>query len=298
LELPLSTSSDPIRVTLPISLTDRLHLDARAARALGEELSGSYSFAEPFPHIVIDDFLPADLAERIVAAFPREMGAGDTLFETGYAGHHKRQVFPGDCDGFTRDLFGFFNSAPVLQFLEGMTLVPKLVADPYFEGGGFHEIFTGGKLGIHADFRVHERLNLQRRLNMLIYLNKDWRAEWGGELELWDRGMKAKVRGVAPLFNRCVVFSTDADSYHGHPDPLACPPEVSRKSMALYYYTASERIVEEVPANSTMYRARPQDSAAIKAEARRLRTYNRLRDWLPPVVFRALVGARNAVRRG
>lgn len=294
----MNPTQEPVKFTLPVAMADGLSMDVKKAREAGEELSGQYCFAEPFPHIVIDDFLPADLAERIHRGFPAEIGAGDKIFESGYAGHHKRQVFPGDCDAFNRELFAFFNSAPVLQFLEGLTCVQKLVADPYFEGGGFHEIFTGGKLGIHADFRVNERLNLQRRLNMLIYLNKDWQQAWGGELELWDRQMKGKARSVLPVFNRCVVFSTDADSYHGHPDPLRCPEDVSRKSIALYYYTASERIYEEVPADSTMYRARPGDDASIHAEARRLRFQNYVKDWLPPAVFRALHRAKESLRKG
>lgn len=273
---------------LPLSMSDGLVLDIEQARAAGEALAGEYAFAEPFPHIVLDDFLPAALAEAALANFPREARASDTVFNAQYQGHAKRQVSPNACNAFNRELFAFFNSAPMLQFLEALTLVRKLVPDPYFDGGGFHEISTGGRLGIHADFRVNEQLNLQRRLNMLVYLNKDWDPAWGGELELWDRQMTGKVRAVAPLFNRCVVFSTDADSYHGHPDALACPPEVTRKSMALYYYTASDRILEEVPANSTMYRARPGDDAQVRAQARKLRAYNHLRDWLPPALFRLL----------
>ena len=284
----MNSEAQVASATLPVSSDDGLFLDIAAAREFGEKLAGEYSFAEPFPHIVIDNFLPRELADACLANFPRERMATDRIYESGYAGQFKRQVFPGDCNGFNRELFSFLNSALVLQFLEAMTFIRKLVADPYFEGGGFHEISRGGKLGVHADFRIHEQLNLQRRLNMLIYLNKDWQPQWGGELELWDRGMKAKVRAVQPVFNRCVVFSTDADSFHGHPEPLACPDGVTRKSMALYYYTASERIHEEVPANSTMYRARPGDSSDIQRETRRLRTQNYIKDWLPPAVFRAL----------
>jgi hypothetical protein len=282
--------------TLPIATTDRLAMDEKVGREVGESLAGEYCFAEPFPHIVIDNFLPLDLAERILATFPPEANGGDTRFEGGYAGLHKRQVFPGKCAGEHRDLFAFFNSAPILQFLEGLRTIQGLISDPYFEGGGFHEISTGGKLGIHADFRVNERLHLQRRLNMLIYLNKDWKPEWGGELELWDRGMQSKAKSVAPLFNRCVVFNTDATSYHGHPDALACPSDVTRKSIALYYYTASQRIYEDVPTSSTMYHARPTDDAQVQAEARKLRRYNLVKDWLPPALFRGVQSMRNRIK--
>jgi Rps23 Pro-64 3,4-dihydroxylase Tpa1-like proline 4-hydroxylase len=276
--------------TLPIALSDGIKLDPREARVVGERLAERYRTAEPFPHIVIDDFLPAALAQQILDNFPRQPLPGDTMYQEGYAGLRKRQVQPEDCDAYSRELFGFFNSAPILQFLEGLTGISALVSDPYFNGAGFHEISRGGLLGVHADFRIHKQLHLRRRLNMLIYLNPGWdAAAWGGELELWDRGMKAKVRSVEPVFNRCVVFNTDADSFHGHPDPLECPRHVTRKSIALYYYTASERIYEDTPSHGTVYHARPADGLKTRLEAGRLRAHNYLiTDWLPPIVHRGL----------
>ena len=182
----------------------------------------------------------------------------------GYAGLHKRQILPEECDGPARQLFHFFNSRPMLEFLEGLTTIRGLIPDPYFIGGGFHETGRGGKLGIHADFRINEQLHLHRRLNVIIYLNEQWNPEWGGALELWDRHMKAKVRELMPVFNRCVVFNTDADSFHGHPDPLSTPEGVLRRSIALYYYTASKEIYNEVPNTSTMYHARPGDDGITR----------------------------------
>jgi Rps23 Pro-64 3,4-dihydroxylase Tpa1-like proline 4-hydroxylase len=90
---------------------------------------------------------------------------------------------------------------------------------------------------VHADFNRHEKLNLDRRLNLLLYLNRDWKEEYGGHLQLWTRDMGRCVVKVLPVFNRCVVFSTTDFSYHGHPDPLTCPPGRTRKSIAMYYYT-------------------------------------------------------------
>src|SRR5438034_178076 len=79
----------------------------------------------------------------------------------------------------------------------------------------------GGFLKVHVDFNVHPKLKLDRRLNMLIYLNKEWREEWGGDLELWDADRTMCRKKIAPLFNRTVVFSTGDSSFHGHPHPLA-----------------------------------------------------------------------------
>ena len=276
----------PRQVTLPIAEDDGLRMDAAEAKGLGDLLHEDYVSAQPFPHIVLDGILPGDLPRRILANFPVEALASDTVFNINYGGHFKRQVAPEDCNAFVRELFHFFNSRPMLAFLEGLSGITGLLPDPYFEGGGFHEISAGGLLGIHADFRIHERLHLQRRLNLLIYLNENWQDEWNGRLELWDRKMQGCVKAVSPLINRCVVFNTDADSYHGHPDPLATPPDVKRRSIALYYYTASKAVYREVPNLSTMYHARPNDSAAVRREAAAFRATEYFKDFAPPVLFR------------
>ena len=173
--------------TLPISNDGNLKLDSKIARAFGKKLSSQYCLAEPFPHIVIDNFLPLDLINEILRLFPNDKQAGDNFFENDYSGLHKRQVLPENCEQRLRSIFYFFNSSPILQFLEGLTAIDSLMGDPYFTGGGFHEILRNGKLGIHADFRINEQLHLRRRINILIYLNKDWSSDYGGNLELWDK---------------------------------------------------------------------------------------------------------------
>ena len=115
------------------------------------------------------------------------------------------------------------SSPPVLRFLEALTGIEGLIPDPYFGGAGPHQILPGGFLKVHADFNWHPLLKLDRRLNLLVYLNKDWREEYGGQLELWDRDMARCERQILPVFNRTVVFSTTDFSFHGHPRPLACP---------------------------------------------------------------------------
>ena len=261
------------QVTLPISIKDGVHLSVKDAKQYGENLSGDYCFAEPFPHIVIDDFLPIELIDKIYANFPNERLDGDVVFERGYEGLHKRQVEPINCNGFIREVFGFFNSTPIIHFLESLTTIPSLIPDPHFIGGGFHETSKGGKLGIHADFRINESLHLNRRINMIIYLNKDWK-------------MQNKLHSIAPVYNRCVIFNTDADSFHGHPDPLTTPDNVTRKSLALYYYTASKRVYEDTASHTTMYKARASDDKVTKREVRRATFDNYLKDLTPPVFYR------------
>lgn len=283
----------PPSATLPIDLSDGLNLKERDAQKFGGRFSSQYCSAQPFPHIVLDDFLPDPLIEEILQNFPKNELERDMLFEKGYAGHHKRAVHPNDCNRFVRDLFAFLNSAPVLQFLENLTGIEGLIPDPYFSGGGFHETSTGGLLGVHADFRVNEPLRLQRRINMLIYLNPGWDPKWGGQLGLWDRSIKNELVTIDPILNRCAIFNTDAYSFHGHPDPLNSPIGINRRSIALYYYTASPKIIEDVPSNSTIYIPRDSESFADRYQAWRVSMYSHLKDWLPPVFFRAITALRN-----
>jgi hypothetical protein len=271
---------------LPVLTHDGLSLDCVEARRIGESLAAEYCFAEPFPHIVLDNFLPLPVIESACKNFPLEDLKSDRKFEMGYAGLHKRQIFPDDCNSGARQFFHFFNSRPMIEFLEGISSIPGLISDPFYAGGGYHETATGGKLGIHADFRIEERAHLHRRMNVIIYLNEHWKDEYGGFLELWDRDMSRKRKSVAPIFNRCVIFNTDADSFHGHPDALTTPDGVFRRSVALYYYTASKEIYKEVPNKSTIYYARPDDLQSTKREALGLRFDQHLRQWVPPALLR------------
>ncbi len=283
-------------LTLPVVVDNGFRLDPKEAKATGAMLADDYTNASPFQHIVLDNFLPADVLNVAVENFPKEKLKSDRVFDINYGGHHKRQILPYDCNKEAQALFSFLNSQPVLQFLEGLTGINGLIPDPYFEGGGYHEISRGGLLGVHADFRINETLHLERRLNLLIYLNPDWDEAWGGKLELWDKKMTKCESQVLPLLNRCVVFSTDADSFHGHPDPLNTPEHVKRRSIALYYYTSSKNVYKEVPNNSTMYYARPTDNAAIQREARGFRMDEHIKDWLPPRLSRLYFKVRHKVR--
>ena len=154
---------------------------------------------------------------------------------------------------YTRALIHVFNSGPFLGFLENLTGIEGLMADPHLRGGGLHEIKRGGSLGVHADFNFYKRLNVYRRLNLIVYLNKGWQEEWGGHLELWAKGADRPAARIAPTFNRAVIFDTSNASYHGHPHPLACPEDQSRKSVALYYYSVDYPYDEDRAAHTTLF---------------------------------------------
>ena len=229
---------------------DKAHLDAKAAQYVSD-----YEAADPFPHVVIDGFLPEMLLDRIVDEFPRP---GEVAWQR-YGNERERKLALADVTmmgPLSRHVLAEFNSALMVEFLEALTGIRGLVPDPHYVGGGLHQTEPEGLLKIHADFNMHPRLRLQRRLNLLLYLNRKWQDEYGGHLELWDGNMDHCVKRIAPIFNRCVIFTTDARSYHGHPDPLACPPGVTRKSLALYYYTSAGWSETEA-AHTTSFVPRP-----------------------------------------
>lgn len=224
---------------------------------LGGVLQQKYRAGNPFPHLVIDDFLPCDFIERILAAFPDKSQAvinhqkDHQLYKRGYRPHTLG-------DNPCRHYLQLFNTPPVLQFLEEVTGIDGLIPDPYFLGGGLHEIERGGKLNVHADFTLHPKMKLVRRINLLIYLNKAWQSDYGGNLELWDAKMERCIRSIEPRFNRCVIFTTDNQSFHGHPEPLNCPPTMTRRSIALYYYVVPSNGQNETMVSSkTDWQIRP-----------------------------------------
>jgi len=197
-----------------------------------------YKNSQPFPSIVFDNFFNKDFLLRVMNEFSDLSNLKSSQIwknknELKF-GNNSYELFKEN----TRFCFDFLNSQIFLNFLQKITSIEeKLISDPYLSGGGLHEIKKGGKLKIHTDFNKHSSLNLDRRLNVLIYLNINWQENYGGHLELWDVDMKNPIKKILPIFNRIVIFSTTDYSNHGHPEPLSCPENNSRKSFALYYFS-------------------------------------------------------------
>lgn len=264
---------DPVELTIP---TD-------AAKALGAARAQSYQSGQPYHHICIDNFLPMDVLEKVradLASLPAAERGFDAAEEK-----LKSQYNPDRLPAYTRSLFHAFNSRAFLLFLEEMTGIPHLIPDPYFIGAGIHKTLNGGYLNIHADFNVHKQMRVERRLNVLIYLNPPWQEDWGGSFEIWDKAMTSKTASFAPTENRMVCFSTASDTFHGNPEPVNHPDGLPRQSIALYYYTATwdDSRLE----HTTIFKPRPGSKDVSDAREKRHRL---LKDLLPPVVHRRVVG--------
>jgi Rps23 Pro-64 3,4-dihydroxylase Tpa1-like proline 4-hydroxylase len=229
-------------------------------------MSTGYSSAYPFPHIIIDNFLNEFTLEQIL----NELTVYNnwTTDNDEYVRNHQIKKYftpqgmdPSDLDRFsqlapkTKLVIDYLNSKEILTFLEKLTGIDNLLADTDSFGGGVHKIGAGGKLDIHADFNIHFKNRLHRRINMLIYLNKDWQDSWGGDLELWEKDLSKCVSKIKPIFNRAVIFNITDDAYHGHPHPLTTPPEISRYSLAMYYYTQDRPEHEKAPWHPVMWKS-------------------------------------------
>jgi Rps23 Pro-64 3,4-dihydroxylase Tpa1-like proline 4-hydroxylase len=199
----------------------------------------------PFPHIVIDNFLADEHAGFLSENFP-DTGHPIWLDWRQRSPNQYGKQGPGNSENFSllepplQCALNEFNSWKFLLFLEELTGIAKLLPDPYFTGGGMHQILKGGILDIHTDFNNYTRLNIFRRVNVIIYLTRQWQESHGGALELWDGDIVTGscVKSVGPVFNRAVVFRTDKTSFHGHPVEWNAPEGITRRSIALYYYTA------------------------------------------------------------
>ena len=243
-----------------------------------------YDRGFPYPHLVFDNFFDPRILDSVLDEFPRPDAIRWQQFDN--AKEIKlASAAEGSFGPATRLLMYHLNSITFLEFLTKVTGIENLIPDPGFEGGGLHQILPGGKLGVHADFNKHRSLGLDRRLNLLIYLNKNWREDYGGHLQLWDREMQQCQTKILPVFNRVMVFGTTDFTYHGHPDPLRCPEGMTRKSLALYYFTNGRPAEETTGEHSTVFRARDEQDFKLSLK-QRLR--NVVGDFLPPVISRRL----------
>ena len=242
-------------------------------------LKNQYSFADPFPHIQIDNFFSDECLNSILNEFP---DLSNLKNSQNYKNQNEIKFANNDFKNFSEKMktfFNFLNSETFLNFLQILTSInEKLIADEKLNGGGLHEIKTGGLLKVHTDFSKHPTNNFDRRVNVLIYLNKDWKKEYKGCLELWDKEMKECKQKILPSFNKMVIFSTTDFSNHGHPDPIDCPSDISRKSIALYYFSEErpkEEIFDEDQKNKTYFKNRFGFNNEIKEKKEHIKNFLR-----------------------
>ena len=262
------------------SQTTQQILDRQKWAEIFEDQAAAYQQADPYPHAQFDNFLEDWAARQAMEAFPAVKDDGWIHYihvNEKKHGLNKMDLIPD----FLQEVIRELNSDEFVAALSKLTGIEGLKADPSLEGGGLHQSQRNGYLNIHADFTVHpHKRNWRRRVNLLVYLNEGWQPEYKGDLELWTRDMKECRQKISPVFNRVVIFNTDEDSYHGLPEPIQCPEGMTRKSIALYYFTEEKTTPKK---RATNYRARPGDgikSFFIWLDKQLIWAYNTLKGWL------------------
>lgn len=245
-----------------------------------------YQSAAPFPHLVVDDFLPHGLAlslEQACRAATTPVDSSNAFTQAGKLTLNDWTLMPPRL----RQACGFFHSGAFIAALEAITGLSGLIADPHLEGGGLHRTAAGGFLKMHTDFSWHARLQLHRRLNVLLYLNSGYQSAWGGELLLSadpSRQRLEEMVSIEPRFNRLVVFATGDTTFHGHPRPHAFPAGFPRTSLAFYYYSAASwpwRLRRRLPASTTRFVPAQGERIELQSVPWRRRLGYWIRRWTP-----------------
>lgn len=268
---------------------ETLEITHQKAKELGASIAEQYQSTTPYHYTCVDNFLPPEILTRV-----REeaLEMGDSPAENSSENEKLKTSFnPDRMPPYSKAVFHALNSRPFIQFLEQMSGIKGLIPDPYYQGGGIHRTNTTGFLDIHADFNHHSIMNLERRLNLLIYLNPDWKEEYGGSFEVWSNDMSEKIAGFAPVMNRMCCFSTGSDTMHGNPQPVNHPDGTPRLSIALYYYTATWE--EGRVSQSTVFKPRPGTNDAQSYEA----SLRVVREFVPPIVYRKSRNIINRIRK-
>eukprot|EP01031_Cornospumella_fuschlensis_P025699 gene25699-31036_t len=141
-------------------------------------------------------------------------------------------------------LFNFMRTIAFIRFLEALTGIPNIIPDPHYRESGIHQTLHGGYVNVHADANQYDKYDMHRRVSVFLYLNPDWQESYGGHLELWSADLNSCNAKILPSFGRLVVLSSSDFSYHGHPAPLTGPPNRSRRSLTMYYYTRTRPATE------------------------------------------------------
>lgn len=255
-----------------------------------DALRAEYAAAKPWPHIMVKDAFPEQLLDMIATECAALEEASLITTKT------DRLVKQEASDGLgpaTQHLLSLLDSARFREFMSEITGVRDLRSDPTHKFAGVHRTPPGGFTKIHRDFTVHPTTGLFHRVNLLIYLNRNWPEAYGGSLELWPADMSALGRRIFPRFNTMVLWETHGATLHGLPDPITCPPGQMRLSVASYYYTTTCRVAASGERRVRVWAARPSEDRCIE----RMSWQDHLRALIPDPLYNVLRAARDRISR-
>lgn len=219
---------------------------------------------KPFHYLIYDDFFVESAAKEILFQYPSvSQGEWDGTTYINQKNKFTMTKF-GSEKRLLKNVFDVLNGDRFLNILTEITGIQNLIGDEELFGGGLHQSTNGAFLDVHVDFNIHSKTKSHRRLNAIIYMNENWKEQYNGYLELWNMKTQQRLEKIKPAFNRLVIFETNEISYHGHPKPLNTPAQLSRKSIAVYYYTRERPLEEIVDSHNTLYVNTEGSKGAIK----------------------------------
>jgi len=218
----------------------------------------------PFSHVVVDDFLQSDTLSKILSEVNklRDDDAQSKYIDASSPYEFNKYAFNSNYGPYLKQLFIELNSTEFIKHIERITGVNNIICnDISLHGAGIHRIKSKGFLQLHTDFNTYHSKNrlLDRRINLLIYLNPDWKPEYNGQLCLCDKNTNMCAKKIDPILNRCVIFNTTCSIIHGHPEPWNAPDHIARQSIAVYYYTENTQGDRDIdfegcpPRGTTLY---------------------------------------------
>ena len=229
-------------------------IDFDSLKSRQQKIKQDYQSKTPFRFVMFENFFKPEVVEKIYNAYPTITdGKWDGTTYVDQKSKFQKTKF--EDNSIFNTVFAELNSKEFLDWLEDVSQIEDLTSDNELFGGGLHQSINGAFLNVHVDYNFHPTTKFHRRLNVLVYMNKDWKDEYEGHLELWDLadGRKKLLGKFAPELNRCVIFETNEISYHGHPRPLNTPQGMNRKSIATYYYTKTRPESEIASEHNTIY---------------------------------------------
>jgi 2OG-Fe(II) oxygenase superfamily len=248
-------------------------------------LASIFRTAKPFPHVIIDNMFSDELLDQVTSEMPSM--TGDHWVHENNLQLDKyilRSAVELGKSGF--QLTALLHSASFLYLLSELSRIWELLPDPYLQGSGYHLMARGAKFDVHVDRNTAYETGLARRLSLIIYLNKNWKPEYGGQLELWNSDATRCEAVVEPIFNRTVIFEIGEGYFHGVPHIVACPKGVSRNCFVVYYHTAGDKERRDAPPHSSIYAPSfyRRDGTAVRKIIKEL---------APPILLRTLQKVRN-----
>jgi hypothetical protein len=255
-------------------LADRIRLPSGI-----DAIKATYKNAKPFPHVVFDDMFFEQTLDPLLSEISDMTRDQWANVDRDPRERTVRMRSAAEMRAAGENLLSIVHSAAFLYLLSEITGVGQLLPDPYLQGAGFALMRRGDYFDVHADRNVAYDTGLVRRLAMIIYLNKSWKPEYNGQLELWSPDAKRREVSVDPLFNKTILFEVAYPNFHGVPAPLACPPDRKRQSFIVYYHTAEIPQRPGVKPHTTIFA--PHYYGASRATVRSL-----VRDITPPFLLR------------